>query len=64
VSASVLCLRRRYAMKPMPAKPSNSIARVEGSGTPPIVPPQSGPEQVESVRRQLNDSLALFAAKS
>jgi hypothetical protein len=24
---------RRYAIKPMPAKPSNSIAHVEGSGT-------------------------------
>jgi hypothetical protein len=27
-------LFRRYAMKPMPAKPRISVARVEGSGTP------------------------------
>src|SRR5258708_25690277 len=29
---------RRYAMKPMPAKPRSIIAHVEGSGTPPIGP--------------------------
>ena len=36
-ASAAVWLRRRYAMKPTPAKPSNIIAHVEGSGIPPSI---------------------------